>query len=144
MYVWRFERNSKSSLLICHNTPIFIKDLTRKRQEKLLSQKRLKVRITVIGRIFPSLRYCRVTDWCITETFKLLWSVVAQELPSHTESSLAAGLVLIVSKRAHVGMEQWVLKYRHPHCKQGLWWPLCSASVQGHPQRKGKTTLCSR
>lgn len=62
--------------------------------------------VTVIGRILTSLGYCHVTDQCITDSFRLLRSVMAQELPSHTESSLAVGLVLILSKRAHMEMEQ--------------------------------------
>lgn len=120
-----------------------MKHLTRKRQEKLLSQKRSKMRIRVIGRIFTSLRCSHVNDWCITESFKLLWSVMVQELPSHTESSLAVELVLIVLKRVHMEMEQWMLKNRYPHCKQGmpLVAPLLSFAIDSYTRRK--TILCS-
>lgn len=128
----------KNSLLICHNNPIFIKDLTRKRWEDLLSQTRLKMRVKVIGRIFTSLRYCFLyiyiyTDWCMAKRdeaagFKLLQSVTVQELLSHVESSLAVEFALVVLKSIPHG--HWAMTAEEPgiHAANGV--PLVTPCAQ--------------
>lgn len=138
--VW-LKLKKKNSLLICHNNPIFIKDLDRKRQEDLLSQKMLNMRVKVIGSIFTSLRQCYIADWCIAEReapgFKLLQTAFPHWI--FTASWVGTSSFKECTTWA-LSNDCWRTKY--PCCKWGAFGdPLCTPSVFILPQ--GGKPLCS-